>query len=1538
MKTKFFPIFIATLLLCLVETANTQTISVDSMFTSDGEIYPFDTTQAIYGLHIDCDSVTLFTDTSLVRIILVDTFYNEYMVYEAYPLIVSDTFFDVSNVCDETCYLNGIYPYTLEIQLIGAEVYIDEIDTNRTYTDNADSLRLVEKQAVEQAKIDTMNNHLWDNWLWGADTTYLSQLWYSKKKEMFGYKYNLMGYDYYSGGVYHCFNSSYYPEDDPDFLHEFDWRKRHSADSAGTPYAGGSDGFMTPLKDQNNLCDVSCWLFSAFATIESGLNLYYNRSPLSSKYEKVDAILSEQYYLSCVDDAGKCHQGHPNNVYKDIKDTILVDIDCCSNYQDTLEENQAVTSCGEIEKCYVDTASFIITTQIAGNQYSYVSANLEELKVNLIRKGPSTFRIRKKYKDSFHFVALVGFTTIKPGDTIDRGNKLQPIVIDQESDWKNNTWLIYKDSGYPPKYRNIMYDPDTTSKTNGFNLPLKQLGKVNLYRLFLDLDKDGYYNWGVGNKPDTNSCFHDSIDSDDTDARIGLWDTNYIGLPVKPQIELIYEPLTYNKAIENNGIVTFDTSYTTMNFEINNNGNAQLNLLSLGGANGGPIYIYEPDSVYFTHTNPDTSFVRISGLEGDSRTFKIFFDNDSVVGKPKVKVRIALDEEDMEDFTFWLVMADCNTKENTEYVTSDTTWDEFTVKFGDVAVIDSSVLVITDTIAFSELSGLYINQGSKVILNGGVLTKACDGLWKGVDVMGHHYKSQSFEGYHGILEIENNGIIEYAEVGAETQHVIPIEHEYTGGIITGNYAIFRNNEVGVRFRPFINTRPDDSTVIVKNLSGFSYSKFYTDQYLYDLGETPSSHAALDEVEGIDFTSCDFYNEYMPAADSITLGKGIYSLDSEFEVSAACIEYDQSSGECLDYDTALFRSLDYGIYAMNARSNQAPMVEISKFDGNKTGVYLSNTPQASITLCDFDIKKLDLDGALNENFVGIYISDQCDGFQVEENHFFNSDSDPLSGNDKCIGVIINNTGTNYNILYNNAFDSLDIGTLAQERNRNLDGTNGLEIKCNDYTECEYDIIVSQSDTSASYLGIKYLQGANGQTTEDPAGNIFTEDPPHTDESNYYNPYSENIVYYYHWDTITECNIIPTEHSSTVTPTETENYLPYDPENSCPSNLDTTGGMEEMRASMNSAQYSIDTTNQVLAGLTDGGDTDGLIFDISMSYPEDALELRDQLLDDSPYLSDTVMIDAVNKEEVLQPVMITDILVANPQSAKSDKIMEEVYNRNNPLTNQQLNMINQGWFIQGAKEKLEAKLSVFYRKKYIAQNTMLRYYKNDTVNPGASYDSIAKILRDDQRIWAKYQLCMHYLNSHDTNNAQLALDSIPIEFELIGNQQTQHEYFEDYVSIIEELVDERKSVVFLDSSQIQQIFYIYNNSKDGLKAYVRNLLIAIGEMDYIEPVIIPQSGLKTSRVIMKPVNKPKDHSLFKAYPNPTNNYVIIEFSNEIADQNNRINIYRNNGKWIGSYYSQGNSWMIVDVKNLVNGIYLINLEGSTKNTSVKLVVSK
>lgn len=69
----------------------------------------------------------------------------------------------------------------------------------------------------------------------------------------------------------------------------------------------------------------------------------------------------------------------------------------------------------------------------------------------------------------------------------------------------------------------------------------------------------------------------------------------------------------------------------------------------------------------------------------------------------------------------------------------------------------------------------------------------------------------------------------------------------------------------------------------------------------------------------------------------------------------------------------------------------------------------------------------------------------------------------------------------------------------------------------------------------------------------------------------------------------------------------------------------------------------------------------------------MEIRQELLDASPYLSDTVMISAAEKESVLPNSIITEVLIANPQSTKSDKVLDKLDERVEPPSGNQITKI-------------------------------------------------------------------------------------------------------------------------------------------------------------------------------------------------------------------------------------------------------------------------
>ncbi len=159
--------------------ALSQTINIDSTFMTDTEIFPFGTSGTVYGLSLN-GTVDLNTDTSLVRVILFDTLFNEYLVYEAYPLICSSSIFSVNSVCDETCYSNGLVPYSLQIQLVNAELTLTTLQLTETYSSDAGSMQKQAKEALELNKASTIRTAIQEyQMLWFADTNYVSQLSYS---------------------------------------------------------------------------------------------------------------------------------------------------------------------------------------------------------------------------------------------------------------------------------------------------------------------------------------------------------------------------------------------------------------------------------------------------------------------------------------------------------------------------------------------------------------------------------------------------------------------------------------------------------------------------------------------------------------------------------------------------------------------------------------------------------------------------------------------------------------------------------------------------------------------------------------------------------------------------------------------------------------------------------------------------------------------------------------------------------------------------------------------------------------------------------------------------------------------------------------------------------------------------------------------------------------------------------------------------------------------------------------------------------------
>ena len=150
-------------------------ISVASLFECDTQFSPFTKNLQISGLSISGD-IVLNSDSSLVRLVLLDERFNEYLIFEAYPMLADTGKFSVANAGEETSMLNSIIPYEITVEIIDASIHLKEITLMRGSIYKSD-LQDEWMNSLIQEKIDRINQNIQKSGQkWLAGETSLSRL------------------------------------------------------------------------------------------------------------------------------------------------------------------------------------------------------------------------------------------------------------------------------------------------------------------------------------------------------------------------------------------------------------------------------------------------------------------------------------------------------------------------------------------------------------------------------------------------------------------------------------------------------------------------------------------------------------------------------------------------------------------------------------------------------------------------------------------------------------------------------------------------------------------------------------------------------------------------------------------------------------------------------------------------------------------------------------------------------------------------------------------------------------------------------------------------------------------------------------------------------------------------------------------------------------------------------------------------------------------------------------------------------------------
>lgn len=881
---------------------------------------------------------------------------------------------------------------------------------------------------------------------------------------------------------------------------------------------------------------------------------------------------------------------------------------------------------------------------------------------------------------------------------------------------------------------------------------------------------------------------------------------------------------------------------------------------------------------------------------------------------------------------------------------SDLTWDsnDDFIESGSILfekgfkLINHTTLTVNNLdLKFDRKASVYIGPGSKLILNGAVLTNYdCDEeyMWNGVYVEGNDEAEQTDENM-GVLDM-NSSTIEFAKT-AVTLHDADIINR--GGIIRAENSSFLNNRQAIEFYPYHNMKHfdtdgdgeiDDGEEVIEldNVSYIRYSTFTNDANYLEDALSFTKFIRLWNIKGLSIKKCDFNSGGKN-------GIAIDALDAGFHVTGDCNNALGCTFE--QWDRSTFVGFDKAIYTRNTTNVLYPVnVQYSLFDDNNYGIFANNLKH--ISNFENNIFKVGNDQNTKEkNICGIFFGrgihiEASDNFSIENNTFERSTNIP-EGSD-VMGILALNNPSNHDVIFNNKFTGLKIGNEVYGNNRYVSPNGGsdpwgIEYQCNQNFNNAIDFEVIGEVLNPGMIN------PNMGFTNISARNTFTSTSYTGLEWHWRNMGMQQENYYLH----------SSESTTNYNPTliETTNNYPTlfvkqvaSGINQCPS----SGGIgiekttltpeeqQEQEMVFATAYQDFQSVEDIYSDLKDGGSTTGTSLTIAAAQPTDTWELRDNLLGKSPHLSREILQEAANRTDVLPNSVLLDILAANPDELKKEDFIQYLGSKAEPLPDYMLNILRDLSAGTTYKTALLNEMALHRNKQVLSANKIIKSLMNEEEQ---NLTSIKNWLNNLGGVSTDIQIAEIFISEGNYNDAMTLLNMIPDLYDLQGDALSQFNADKNLLNLKIQLKDDNRNIEQLNSSEITQLEQLAYGDHGMARSASRNILEAFYGYEEFCDCMDRGSNKRVSTEISN--QKEESPLAIEASPNPANHYVEFTYELSEIDSEGIIIITDINGKTVKSFkvdYNKGlQAW---DTSKLPSGSYIYTLKTKYFEKSDKLII--
>lgn len=452
----------------------------------------------------------------------------------------------------------------------------------------------------------------------------------------------------------------------------------------------------------------------------------------------------------------------------------------------------------------------------------------------------------------------------------------------------------------------------------------------------------------------------------------------------------------------------------------------------------------------------------------------------------------------------------------------------------------------------------------------------------------------------------------------------------------------------------------------------------------------------------------------------------------------------------------------------------------------------------------------------------------------------------------------------------------------------------------------------------------------------SGNIFSRYTPHVW---HFRNEGSNTINYYYCDPCTDEEPIKI-YTLPGHPEYFEKII--SDENECSDHYGGEGHIEltagerqekEVTFAQNLSDYNAVRT--LYESLVDGGNSEAELSGIESAEPGDLWELRNQLLGDSPHLSQEVLRAMANRTDVFPDEILLEILSANPDELNRDTLISYLEQKEDPLPEYMIDILRQA--ISGITYKtiLENEMAQYHAAKTWAAQDIIRSILFDTVFNMTDYRDW---LDNMDNMVADRQIISSYLSLNDTTSAIALLNLLPSMYGLEGEEL---DVYNDYQSLVEMQISwkaEGKWMNEPDSIEILALEAIASDEDSYAGNMARNMLTYAEIHDYCDCLPLADSTyLKNATIPL--ANTRFDNEILKisAEPNPAHTYVAFNYELLNDQSTGLINISDANGILIYQIQVDGKKGQKVwNTSGVKPGIYYYNLISSRLSKAGKVVI--